>query len=960
MTDSVVDIQHLDAIKFKFTELGAALSDLSSQNTASFDSLLASMQDGFKGTIKELAADEKLGGGKQVLGVGEAYVANVSSQFEKIGGQLGKSVDSLEKTLTEAEKGLESVSKDARGLVDDAGKSDKGDGEGEDGAAGGAGSHRKKGSGTKAAKAGLAERVVVKELKTLKSRIGSMWSKLKLPKLGAVAAGGLGIMIYGYMDRDRVRYQAGEMKNILIAAYDDGVKGAVGKGTRHLSAIQERMQRFMGINRKEIQGAAQAFVDGGASVDQMTQGVDVKLKGVAASAVTTTLALDKMFELPGGESAKRMVQLMATYGKNAEESRESLTRMYMVGRESGIGTMQFVKNVESAAGELGKMGYDIDKVVDIYSHVTERFAKMGVPKQFAGKQAAMGIQQLAGGIAKMSDGWKVIIGERLGYGSGIEARQKMMDAFLRVAKGNSTDEVLKIVEAAYNIAMEATGGDEESSRFYMEKQMGLGFEGARLVMQIGKDVKEGKTVEAAKAAKKNMKDLSKAFGVESTKRSKFELMMNSWKKGMAKIGQGILGIVIQTVSWLLAYFKALPTLLVNALTPGNDDNSQIVEQIDQMFGNNAEHKRKMFAGIDQMIAAADNMSSDVLGSSLRTLRSAWNFDPSKGMSGRDEGGGGGGAPRKAGPSLGTPTSAGVGISPVATEAQRRGSGFKVPQGATTVPVFTEDRKYLRPKGSGPRNAAAGAVADDGVGWPLGRAWAGAGVSLSMDGVDSQGNMSFSVGGDCPRCGLVFKSQGSTSMEKHSLAGEFTSMNLHAQSGRGGTWTGEDVEALGRVIQTEIGGYDPSRHNEAVGIAHTLMNRGRGWKGQGTLARRATSGHGWGRQTGDKKYNRQFGSRRKPNKATQNFAREILSGKHKDWTGGATGFIHANAGRGVPPFMKKVGLQMMPSGSNTYRKVIFAGGNAKKGSVDDKDVRGFLKRSPKEQRKLDQKKIVEVT
>jgi len=886
MTD-IVDIQHLDAARFKFTELGDAISEVSQRNTEMIDALGASLRDSFKTVFSDLENDPTLKEGSKLTGMGQEYVQGVSQKFEKLAGSMGKSFDELEKTVKAAEKDFESLSAGARGLVDKAdavaGQVDAEDGGG--GAKGRDSKGRKK-SGARAWAANKSKQVVRSEWRTLKGKIGGMMQKLKVPKWKALAAGGIGIMIHGYMDRDRVRAQAGEMKNILIAAYDDGVKGAVRSGTRHLSSIQESLQQYMGINREQIQSVAQAFVDGGVSVDQMTRTVDTRLKGVHSSAVTVTLALDKMFELGGGESAKRMVGLMADYGKTTDEARESLTRMYMVGRDSGIGAMQYVKNVEDAGKELAKMGYDIDNVVDIYSHVTEQFSKMGVPKQFAGKQAAMGIQQMASGIAKMSDSWKIILGERLGYGRGLEARQKMMDAFRRVAEGNNSGEVTRIVEAVYDIAMEATGGDEETARFYMEKQMGLGFEGARLIAEIGSKMKEGKTVEAATAAKQNSEILSKSFGVEATKRSKFERTMNSWMKGLAKVGQGIMGMVIQAVSWLIAFFKALPEFIVNGISGDQQDNNRLAADINALFGNTEEHKRKMNRGLSQMTKAMKRMGSDVLGTSMKTLQEAWNFDPASSRLRSMPGTKGRGAGNAFAPSQ---------VVQIPVASLQSGQSSMAPKQMAKAPASVKkDPQAAQSEWDGP--------------------WAGGGVTLEVGGVDTQGNISFEIGGNCPRCGLSFAS------EEAELEGEFSSMALASE----GKYTGDDVEALARVLQSEAGGYSPARKKELVGIAHTLINRAKG-RGGGALKNKATSGKGWGKQNNNKRYNRQYATRRRPSQATIDFARSILRGDSgtQDWTKGATGFIHANEGEGLPPFMRGGGLLgSIPSGGRNYERALF--------------------------------------
>jgi hypothetical protein len=871
----LVDIQQLEEARTRFTDLGAAITDMSRANTESFDSLLDSLREGFKATIDEISGDPRLLEGAKAIGASEEYISSIAGKFSGLSAEFDSVFEGMRGAITGAEQGFESLSKRAEAAVTEATAPSEGDdGEGVGGGLGGGtaqGGVVSKGSKGKKKKRGPIGRYLTSEVRTVKGRIGGMMSKLKIPKPAAIVAGFIGIMAYGYMDRDRVRAQSGEMKNILIAAYDDGVKGALAKGTSRLSAIQETFQRFLGIQREEIQATAQAFVDGGFSVSQMMSPMKSVFKDVESNAVTVTLALDKMFELPGGESAKRMVGMMADYGKTADEAKDSLLRMYMVGRDSGVGAMQFVKNVEDASSELARMGYNIDNVVDIYVHVTDAFSKMGVPKQFAGKQAAVGLQQFAGGVAKMGDNWKVALGERLGYGKGLEARQKMMDAFLRVLDGEDTNEVVHIVTTIYDMAMKATGEDEDAARYFMEASMGLGFEGARLIATIGKHAREGNMVQAAKAAKDNITILKNSFHTEAEKRSKFELMMNKWLKGLANFGQGLMGYVITALAYLIAYLKAMPQFIVNAITFNTKAQSELAQDIENLLGNQGKNKAKMGRGLDQMIASAKGMASDIMGPSLQALKKAWDYDPygSSSLSKSPKGGG-------------TPVLGGINIPAADLE---KGS------------PFTQDIVPPRPvpgasSSKGSKGTKAGSVQD----W--GDKWVGGGLHLQVQSVDAEGSINILISGNCPRCGFDF-----TNISGYGGApGTFSSMQLSKE----GSFTSEDVEALARMIQSESGRYRDDRRKEQLGIAWTALNRVGGLKkgGGGKLAKAITAEKGWGASdAGNKKYGkagrRNFASGARPDPETIDFARSILRGDKGtgDWTKGATRFIHRPTGSG---------------------------------------------------------------
>jgi biotin carboxyl carrier protein len=756
----VIDIKQLDAARFRFTELGDAISDMAQANTESMDSLMASLKEGFKSVIEEVSRDPRLVGGTRVSGVSEQYVSSVAGKVSSMSPGVIHSFESLERTLTGVERSFGILADDARAKVSGAGGETDHDGEGAD-TEGTTKDPKQKGTDKK--KKGIAG-IMQAEGRNLKGRVQGMLARLKIPnKVGAVLAGGLGILAYGYMDRNRVRAQAGEVKNILIAAYDDGVKGSLAAGTASLSRMQEAFQKYKGIQREEFQNTEQALVDGGFSVDQMLRKVDGDLRDTQASAVTVTLALDKMFELPGGESAKRMVTMMALYGKNSNDARESLVRMYMVGRDSGIGAMQFVKNVEDASSELSVMGFNIDNVVDIYATVTESFEKMGVPKQFAGRQAALGMQQISSGLAKMSDNWMVVLGERMGHGRGLEARQGMMDAFARVLQTRDVNELQKIISTVWDMALKASGGNEEAARYYVEKQVGWGYEGARVVQNIGRMAKEGRMVESAKATADSFAILKESFETEKEKASQFELMMNTWLKGLAFMGQAILGMVVQFIAWLIAYFKALPQFFQNLKNLDFEANTRLAADLNHTFWNMGAHEDQLKSAASQMANAAGAMFTDALGSSMRSLDTAWNFDPTgmRAKSAASAPGGAGGAPGGAG---GAPRIITIPM-PVA------GAG-----GSQSVPATPPPASVV---GGVPTNQ-----------------WAGGGVTLSVEGPDPLGNLTVMLGGNCPRCGYSFAEGGGEVPETEAPGAE--PWGFYESGGAAGATAGSATAAAASV------------------------------------------------------------------------------------------------------------------------------------------------------------------
>lgn len=853
----MIYIEELDIVRRRFTDLSRTLMDLSSNKRALEDETIEALKVGFSSVISVVSSEE-FGVVSDVSKTYLSYIKDLQNSIGTQGVQIDRSfsgvMDVFDKSKKVFSDFIEEIKIEELPVPGD--DLSEGGKEPEASKKYAPGEAKKKGRGT-----GL----IKKEAMSLKSAIGGWMGKLKVPRFGAIAAGGIMMMAYGYMESDRIRQEAGEVKNILVTAFGGAVDSAVARGTRQLSNLQETLQKFVGISKDEVQGVVSELTRGGVSINEMLSKVDYGLGSVGKNFVTFTLGVDKMFELAGGTSAGRMVELMRNYGKSMEEAKDSLTRMMFAGRESGIGTEQFVKNVMSAAEDLKDFGFDIDTVIGMTTRLQEMYEKIGVPRQFAGREAAMGMKQLASGVSQLSDDWKSIIGEQMGYGTGLEARQKFVEAITRVMDSGSNQELYEISGKMFATAMKFSRGDESSAMFFLEKSLGLGIKGARAVMNIGRSYAQGEALSANKAAATDMKQLRSSFSTEASKTSKFQLTMNKWMKGISNIGQGILGILGNTIAWVIAGFKTLIGAIINYMrgdTVANEKLFAKFEEFDILTKNNTD---KIVLGLSQLKDSAKSFGLDAFGQNI-----------AKAFSFKIDG---------SGPDI------------------RDGKQSSVVQ-IVTVPV----NKVVQGSSYGFSGAPASSSEAESSG--LGSDWAGGALSIVLVGVTETGDMNLSLVGNCPRCGLVFGKDGGS-------GADYSSMSLAGE----GNWSGKDVEALARMMQKEMGGYTKSRETEAAGIAHTALNRAKQWhKGKGdSLYKVITGGHGWGKQGKDRAY----ASGATPTKSTVDFARKILQGTVSDPTKGATHFFHAKQGDkfsagAVPKFAEKGGITTVIPSRGQYK------------------------------------------
>jgi hypothetical protein len=845
MTGNIVYIDDIERIQLRFTELGKTLADLSDQTNGYMDETTEYLEKGFTSFTSTILGNEDVAKFRNQMQVADESLTELSKLFETIAQgadtafmSLAAVAQSSQASFNNLVKDLEDAKKQA--LVPDTGAKVEG----------GFGQWFAK---LRSPKKKTLPKGVRKEISSLKSKAKGFMSKLHIPSAGAFAAGIVGILAYSYIYKDRIRAEAGEVKNALESAVDAGYKGLLRKGTATFSALQEHLQKYVGINREELQNILKTTAQGGVAIDDVLKRVDRGLGLVGKNFATFTLGIDKLFEMPGGVSAEKAVGFMHNYGMSLSEAGKTVKDLYLNQQAANIGAPTFVRNVEAAADSIKDLGFSIRSVIDIAGQLQAGFENIGVPKQFAGKLAGVGIQQMAQGIANLSDDWKVMMGEMQSGKKGVEALQWFEESFSRIQRGGSIEEYKDLVLNFYKLAQKISKGNEAEAYTFLNRGVGMGSYGARSVLEIGKIAQEKGDIAAVQATHSRMKDLKEAFHTEASKKKMWERHMNKWMEGLSQVGQGLLGLIGKTLAFLVAYFRSLPTLFMKMIKMDQKGLLDLGYKIRGFTKGWRDDVSLMKKGVAEMGSAGKEMFGDVFSSSIDALSSAFTTDFS------------GQAPSAEAPP--PATSSGSGDTSTARPITK----------TIFIPVGTPGtyQAEMMPE--------ADAVINQWI-EEKGMQWVGGGLSIQSQGVDEQGNILINIIGNCPRCGLLFGGADGVS------DGAFSSMGLAGE----GKYTGKDVEALGRTLATEMGGYSPERHNEAVGILQTAMNRSRG-KGGDALYNTVTSGHGWGAQGSD----RQYGSRRKFKKGggTEKFVRDFLQGKVNipEKLKQATGFFHVKQG-----------------------------------------------------------------
>lgn len=429
--------------------------------------------------------------------------------------------------------------------------------------------------------------------------------------LGHAAGGLFGLLLHGVMNRDRLNAEAGEVANIVSAA---GGK-AGGEATKFFAGFQEQAQHYFGMSRQEVQGTLKTFVDAGIGLETIMTKQSDSLGLAGKNVATLTLAVDKHFELASGTSARHVVSLMSDYGMEVGKAGDLYTKLAFAGQQSGMGTQNFINAVMQGSGTLRQFGVGVEGVATTLLKLQERYEQMGMPKQLAGTQASAALQGIAQGISSMSPSMQAYMGERMGMGTGLDARMKYRDGLTRLSKGGDDDFMAGNMQQLYKMAMESSGGDKTRARYFLEQQ-GMGFEGAKGIVEVGEHLEKGGKL--AELGVKRQQELKDAFKTEGQKQSDIQKNQYTIMQGMANVGEGLLKILTNFVGEGIVFFKAMPILLMGT----EDEKKAVFKMVDEFHKGMVVGAKQIFEGGKGISKGVHGLLKPIIGPLQDAL--AWN------------------------------------------------------------------------------------------------------------------------------------------------------------------------------------------------------------------------------------------------------------------------------------------------------------------------------------------------
>jgi hypothetical protein len=398
-------------------------------------------------------------------------------------------------------------------------------------------------------------------------------SRLKGSILAELPAGGLiGLMLYGAFKKEEIQAQtvtfmrmfeqAGrvgstEMQKIGGEAVKVGL--ALGKGPLGLQSEYAAMAAAFaaaGVTSKEV--ARDSFMG--------------PLAKVSESITTTSFRIDSMFKLAAGTAAREASTMMKNFGMDADSATELFAKMGFAANATNQNIMAFTQSVQASGAALRSQRINLSEVAEAQLKVQASVAGIAPGKtdadrsRWAGGYAEQGTQQITQSIAGMSMGMSAVLGEMMKKSGALTTNtDSSLETMFRFKEGILNDQrkpedttyVTSAIKTAVELAKKSAGPDEYAQRLFLMKTMGVGYEGSRGMLAIDK---AASGPELDKALKDNIGHLQKALISREDETSKFQKALLEAQWGIAKIGMGVLGLIlsgimsiIETVKW--AYYS---------------------------------------------------------------------------------------------------------------------------------------------------------------------------------------------------------------------------------------------------------------------------------------------------------------------------------------------------------------------------------------------------------------------
>lgn len=472
-------------------------------------------------------------------------------------------------------------------------------------------------------KAGGTKGIVGETLPRQLGGVQDTFKTFKQSMLSELPFGGIfGLMVLGGKRDEEVRAMGAKVSRLFQETGQVGRKEMqrVGNTVRQLGV--ELGKGPMGL-AGEFEATASVFARGGIQIEEVLQddilGPIEKSRG---SILETTIALDSLFKLGAGTSARMMVDMSRNFNVGIEESQKLMASLGLQAREAGVSVSGFMQSVMRSSQVLRTQRVDITEVAEAQLKMKEIMEETGMERPMAARYAEEAVGQLTQGLAGMSTGLTSVLGERItargGLGerqvTGLESYYAMREGFAGEGQepgeqGIFTQSIRELISLTQEM-----GGTEHEQRYFLEKQ-GFGIEGSRAIMEMSERIEDMKEMGADekdinKAIEEHQGELKNAFVNREQETSDFQKALLKIQDGIAQIGAGLLSATVSGLQNLVEIGR----LIWNYISGGPEEERDfILKEMERNAKRSTQAVDKIMEGVNQTFRGLEEGTATAIG-----------------------------------------------------------------------------------------------------------------------------------------------------------------------------------------------------------------------------------------------------------------------------------------------------------------------------------------------------------
>ena len=423
----------------------------------------------------------------------------------------------------------------------------------------------------------------------------------------------LGMMIYGKIkdaEFNAVGQSAGQMF--------DQVGGHTQKFVSHMAGAARTLSVYAMASKEDLTQVAAAFAGTGVSAATAASKIEGFRSVVGGDLIIAALAADKALELPTGTFAKLSGVMAKDFNTTADKAFINLMNLASGAKEAGMSASTFLQQTMEISSGLRLMNANAGAAGVTMLGLSKTMMGRGMGAAYSQQYAGAGMANAGGAIGGMGEGLSAIIGERLGFSSGLDALYAMKTGSGMSSRGTEQLDMTAIMKEMRNIVMNDMGLEGQSrgtQAFAVQKMFGTDTAGADAILDA---MDEATTTN--KLGTKSLQDLNTAFNNESKKTNQIHKWIEVIKDAISNVMVGLLGMIVNGIKMLLNGIMLLGANLMSSILNNPDSDSRKVYEaaadkyrvnIQSGINNGDASGMRISRGIGQLPDAFEGLGSEM-------------------------------------------------------------------------------------------------------------------------------------------------------------------------------------------------------------------------------------------------------------------------------------------------------------------------------------------------------------